>query len=52
MTTKQDAIKIINQAKGIVDVLEINKLTSTALTLKFIADAVKNNYTIVVIQTH
>jgi len=50
--TKQDATKTINQSKSIVDILEINQLTSTALTLKFIADAIKNRYSIIVVETH
>lgn len=52
MTTKQDAIKIINQAKSIVDCLELNKLTHPSLASQYVADAIKNQYTILIIETH
>jgi len=48
--TKADAIKTINQAKSIVDCLEINKLTHPSLATKYVADAIKNQYTIIVVQ--
>ena len=50
--TKAETIKIINQAKSIIDVLEINKLTNPSLATKYVSDAIKNQYTIVVIKTH
>lgn len=48
--SKQDAQKTINQSKQIVDILEMNKLTNPSLAVKFVSDAIKNQYTIIVVE--
>ncbi len=48
--SKSDAQKIITQSKQIVDILEMNKLTNPSLAAKYVADAIKNQHTIIVIE--
>ena len=47
--TKYDVTKIVNQ-KTVVDVLEINKLTDSSLAVKFVNEAIRNKYTIIVLK--
>lgn len=48
--SKQDATKAINAAKSIVDILEMNALTNPSLAARYVADAIKNQYTIIVVE--
>ena len=48
--SKQDAAKIISQSRAIIDVLEMNKLTNPSLAARYVADAIRNQHTIIVVK--
>ena len=48
--SKSDAVKAISQSKSVVDILEMNKMTNPSLATKYVADAIKNQHTIIVLK--
>ncbi len=48
--SKSDATKALSNAKLVVDILQLNKLTNSSLAAKYIAEAMKNQQTIIIVK--